>query len=294
MLLGIFIFSAFGCADSQEASSQEETIQVYTSIYPLYYLTSRIAGNAAEVKELMPPASDPHSWEPSPKDIAELQETQVFIYTGAGLEPWARDTANSLQENGVKTLEIAGTLFKGSSNQRDPHFWLDPLLAKKAAEAIKDLLVKADPNSRTVYENNYRELAAELDALHEEYIKALSQCSRKEFVVTHSAFGYLAERYGLKQISIMGISPESEPSPARLAELAKQLKDKNIKYIFTEPFISPKAAEILGEETGAKLLVLYPIGSLTEEQIKEGKDYMDLMRENLKNLKVALECREKK
>jgi len=294
MLLGIFLFSAFGCTDNQEVSSPKGKIQVYTSIYPIYYLTSRVAGNAAEVKELLPAASDPHSWEPSPKDITELQEAQVFIYTGAGLEPWAQDVADSLEGSGTKVLEILSTLYKGNSSQKDPHFWLDPLLAQKAAEAVKDLLVDADPNNRSAYENNYQKLASELEALHGEYTKALSQCSIKEFVVTHSAFGYLAERYGLKQISIMGISPESEPSPARLAELAEQLKDKNIKYIFTEPFISPKAAEILGEETGAKLLVLNPIGSLTKEQQKEGKDYMILMRENLEQLKVALECKGKK
>ncbi|NLO89754.1 MAG: zinc ABC transporter solute-binding protein [Clostridia bacterium] len=294
MLLGVLIFSAFGCAGNQEVSSPKGKIQVCTSIYPIYYFTSRIAGNETEVKEIMPVASDPHSWEPSPKDMAEIQKARVFIYAGAGLEPWAQDVAETLGENGTKVLEISKALFIGNNSHEDPHFWLDPLLAQKAAEAIKDLLVDADPNNKNTYENNYQKLASDLEALHGEYKQALSQCSKKEFVVTHSAFGYLAERYGLKQISIMGVSPESEPSPARLAELADQLKDKNIKYIFTEPFISPKAAEILGEETGAELLVLNPIGSLTKEQQREGKDYMVLMRENLEQLKVALECREKK
>jgi len=278
--------------------------KVYTSIYPVYYLTSRIAGDTADVVEIVPPATDPHNWEPTPKQVAQLQSARIFIYNGAGLEAWAEKVASSLKETGVKVLELAAELdaepLEGNKEHfqqnTDPHFWLDPVLAKQMALVIKNALVETDPENKAAYEENYLLLAKELEQLHRDYASTLSKCKKREFVVTHQAFGYLAKRYDLTQVPIMGISPECEPSPARLGELAQLLKEKNINYIFTEPLISPRVAKSLAEETGAEVLVLNPIGGLTEEQVKAGKDYLFLMRDNLEQLKVALEwnAKEKK
>lgn len=301
LLLCAVIFS--GCSNH----SQQNDKKVYTSIYPIYYLTSRIAGEGIEVETMIPPSADPHNWEPSPRQIAELETCELFIYNGAGLEPWADKVRSLVGTNNTAVLELA-SLFQeqlvdssgehsaensvaesGHSHEYDPHFWLDPVMAKEMAIAIREALIQVDPKNKDLYMENCAALEQDLDKLHEEYINTLSRCRKKEFVVTHQAFGYLAKRYGLKQISVMGISTESEPSPFRLAELSKLLKEKGINYVFTEPFTGDKVAQTLAAETGGKVLELNPLGGLTEAQIESGDDYLSIMRENLKQLKVALE-----
>lgn len=177
---------------------------------------------------------------------------------------------------------------KSSSENHDPHIWLDPVLAKEMARRIYDAVAAADPDNKSYYEENFNELAAKLNELDKSYRENLANVNRKEFITSHAAFGYMAKRYGLVQIPISGLSPQEEPSPKKMAELAELCRQKNIKYIFFETLVSPKLSEILAQEVGAKTLVLNPIGGLTYEEIKAGKDYFSIMQENLENLKKAL------
>ncbi|UFJ40563.1 zinc ABC transporter substrate-binding protein [Brevibacillus humidisoli] len=170
----------------------------------------------------------------------------------------------------------------------DPHVWLDPTLLKQQAEKIKDALIKADQAHQEEYQRQYEALAADLDALDQEYQAVAAKAKQKEFVVSHSAFGYLAHRYGLTQTSISGLSPADEPSAAELKELVEHVKENQVEYILFETLASPKVAEVIARETGAQTATLNPLEGLTEAEQQEGKDYLSVMRENLQTLRKAL------
>ncbi|WP_126424702.1 metal ABC transporter substrate-binding protein [Brevibacillus marinus] len=170
----------------------------------------------------------------------------------------------------------------------DPHVWLDPLLFQQQAEKIKDALSEADPAHRDAYERNYQALAADLQKLDQEYREVADKAKRKEFVVSHSAFGYLAHRYGLTQTAIAGLSPSDEPSPAQLKELVEYVKQHQIEVILFETLASQKVVEVIARETGAKTAMLHPLEGLTEAEQQAGKDYLTVMRENLETLRLAL------
>lgn len=307
LLLSLAVCAAAAC--SPEAQEQKSN-KVYTSVYPVYYLTGRIAAKGIPVEIMQPPAADPHNWEPSAKQMAQLEDCSLFIYNGAGLEPWASKVSQMAESNNTAVLDLSsclgnqllrGTGHSGDgasghgeqedshNSEYDPHFWLDPVIAQKLAGNIRDALIKVDPDNEELYTRNCSLLIKDLQELDTQYKTTLARCRKKQFVVTHQAFGYLAKRYGLKQVPIMGVSPDSEPTPARLAKLSTQMKSLGIKYVFTEPFSGSQVAQVLAAETGAGVLELNPIGGLTEEQKESGADYLSLMRDNLQQLKVALE-----
>lgn len=260
-------------------------IKVYTSFYPLYDFTKKIAGDKAEVLNLQPVGVEPHDFEPSPQQVADLYRGRVFIFLGGTMDPWAAKIQGQLKKDGVITLEAG----QGLMVNNDPHIWLDPVLATEIARRICTTLVTADGGNKGYYEQNLRALEQKLTALDEEYRQTLSGLPRKEIVTSHAAFAYLAKRYGLEQIAISGLSPQEEPSPQQLARLVTLCRSRGIKYIFFETLASPKLAETLARETGTGTLVLNPIGGLTPEEIKAGEDYFTIMAKNLANLKKALE-----
>lgn len=173
----------------------------------------------------------------------------------------------------------------------DPHFWLDPISAKSLVYAISEALSQRFPEKRSQFEMNAEQTVQKLEALDIEYRTGLAACSKKEVVTSHDAFRYLAHRYGFATHALAGISPEEEPSPKRLAELAAEVKEEGIKYIFFETLVSPKMAETLARETGAETLVFNPIEGVTAEESATGVDYWSLMHDNLSALRKALECK---
>lgn len=315
ILLGIIISAA--CTSQPETTTDNKVI---ASTYPVYYLASRVADQGMEVELLMPPSADPHNWEPSPKQIAQLENCRLFIFNGAGLETWAPKVTEMVACSDTEVLELATAIsdkllphtepkdVAGSNHEakreseadfaeeaghnhgkHDPHFWLDPVLALEMAESIMEALTAADPGNKALYQENYALLSRDLEDLNHTYETTLARCSKKQFVVTHEAFGYLAKRYGLEQIPIMGVSAESEPTPSRLAELSDLLRSLDICYVFTEPFTGDRVAQVLASETGAEILELNPIGGLTQKDLDTGADYLSLMKNNLEQLKVALD-----
>lgn len=287
-----------GCSGKNNASSKQidktGKISVYTSFYTMYDFAGKIGGDRISLSNIVPSGIEPHDWEPSPSVIANLEKADVFIYNGAGMEGWVEKVLASVGNRklitveAVKDLKLLDSTEKSSDLKYDPHVWLNPALAKKEMESIKNALEAADPANKTYYENNYSLYAAELDRLDQEYRNAVSGFSRKEIVVAHQAFGYLCDAYGLKQIAIEGLAAESEPTPAKMAEITKYVKDNNIKIIFYENLISPKVAQAIARETGAGTGVLNPIEGLDDDDIKAGKDYFSIMRDNLKALTSAL------
>lgn len=291
--------------------NQNQQLLVYTSFYPLYYVTSQIGGEYVQVKNVVPAGVEPHDYEPTTKDIVDMSKAAVFVHSGTTFETWVEKALSNFDKSkmtvvnaaeGIQLLEASeGIEHEGEASSTegeahehehdglDPHIWLDPTLLKVEAAKVKDALIKADQAHQATYQQNFDKLAQELDKLDKEYQEMVSKAPRKEFMVSHSAFGYLAHKYGLEQVAISGLSPSDEPSTTELKGLIEHVKEHKINTIFFETLASPKVAEVIAKETGAKTATLNPLEGLTEEEMKQGKDYLSVMRENLEALRSALQ-----
>lgn len=297
LIITVLMLTITGCTSQTITDAETDksyAVVICTTIYPLYDFASNVGGEKVRVINLLPAGAEPHSWEPSPQAIALLQQADLFVYCGAGLEPWAEQVISSFGEKGPTVVDSSKgiELIKSDGDEHhhgsDPHIWLDPLNAKQQVENILTALIKIDPENAAYYREQAQAYCRKLDALDEKYRERLANAPLKKFITSHDAFGYLAKRYGLEQISIRGVNPEMEPTPARLAEIISLAKENNIKYIFFESLINPKVSETIAAELGGDTLVLNPISSLTEEEINQGKNYLSLMEENLYNLELAL------
>ena len=171
----------------------------------------------------------------------------------------------------------------------DPHVWVSPKSALKMAENIKNGFIQADPANRTVYEANYEKLRQELAALDAKFRESIAKAPKKEIVVSHNAFGYLARDYGLTQMPIMGLSPDAEPTAQDLKRISDFIKEHGVKYILFEELVSGRVAKMLANDLGIETLVLNPLEGLTEKQAKAGENYVTMMESNLQNLLKALQ-----
>ncbi|MDD4571362.1 MAG: metal ABC transporter substrate-binding protein [Clostridia bacterium] len=285
-------------------------IIVYASFYPMYDFASKIGGDKICLTNMVPAGTEPHSWEPTAKDIVALENADIFIYNGAGMEHWVDKVLASLENTDLITVEASEgiTLLKGTHHhhddtaaeaeeiasegeqtQYDPHVWLSPLNAEQELENIKNAFVKADPDNAAYYKANYAKYASEFELLDKEYRDTITSLPNKNIVVAHQAFAYLCNEYGLNQVAIEGLSADSEPNPARMAEIIEFVKTNKVKYIFFEELISPKVAETIAQAAGVKTAVLNPLGALSDEEKAVGGDYLSVMHKNLQALKVALQ-----
>lgn len=313
LLLGTVLLSvlltACGGQEKKEASSNEK-IQVMTTFYPMYEFTKQVVGDKGDVELLIPAGTEPHDFEPSAKDLAKISDSDVFVYNSPELETWTDNLTDTIDTKQTEIIQASkdiklmeGTEHDheeahdhdtqeheehGHSHELDPHVWLDPALAIKEVETIRDQLSKKYPDDKAAFEKNAASYIDELKKLDEEFQTAFKDAKNKTFVTQHAAFGYLANQYGLTQEAIAGISPDQEPSPSRLSELKHYVDDNQVKVIYFEENASSKVAETLSKETGVKLEVLNPLESLTDKQIKDGEDYLSVMRENLTALKESI------
>ncbi|MDW2797328.1 metal ABC transporter substrate-binding protein [Clostridium boliviensis] len=295
-----------GCGQKNEAQDSGK-LTAMASFYPMYDFAVKIGGDKVDVTNMVPAGTEPHDWEPATKDITNLEKADVFVYSGAGMEHWAEAVLKTLKNKNLTVAEASSgiTLMKGHEHEEgesqeaeseehehgefDPHVWLSPVNAKKEMENIKDAFVKADPENEAYYQANYETYAGKFDELDKKFKDTLSPLPNKSVVVAHEAFGYLCDAYGLTQMGIEGLTPDSEPDPARMAEVIDFVKENKVKTIFFEDLVSPKVAETIAKETGAKTEVLNPLEGLTDEQLKNGDDYFSVMEKNLTVLKEALE-----
>lgn len=288
ILLTSLLLSA-GCVAPHEKESGK--IKIVTTFYPLYEFSKRIGGEKVDVSIMVPAGVEPHEWEPLPRDIINIESARIFVYNGAGFEPWVEKTLNGIDSEKLVVVDFSKgiELIKEEEGAYDPHVWLDPVLAKHQVNLIEEALIKIDPENREYYDANSQALREQLTMLDEEIRKELNSTKKKVFISSHAAFSYFSKRYGLKQIAIAGMSPEAEPSPAKIAEIVKIAKENEVNYIFFETLVSPRLSEVIAEEVGAKTLVLNPIEGLSQDEIDKDKTYFTLMRDNLKNLKLALD-----
>jgi zinc transport system substrate-binding protein len=284
-----------GCSRSGSAA-EVDRVYVVASFYPLAEAASRVGGDLVSVENLTPPGVEPHDLELAPDDIEAIATADVIVYLGGGFQPAVEDAlAEAEHAVTIDALNAVATNAAPASEAEegltvDPHVWLDPARYEEIVRAVAKALAKADPANEATYAANAQAYIAQIVALDEEFRAGLSDCGRTTIVTSHEAFGYLADAYGLTQVGILGLSPEAEPDPRRLAELRDLVEREGVTTIFAEELVSPKVAETLASEAGVQVAVLNPIESLTDAQEKAGEDYLSLMRENLDTLRKALDC----
>lgn len=276
------------------ASDKNERLAVITSFYPLYFLASAIGGERATVINLTPAGAEPHDYELTAQDIAQIETSRLLIINGNGLEAWADNIKNNIDPAQTKII-IAGEglteiTVSGDAKKTDPHIWLDPILTQKMTDKITLGLIAADPQNQDYYQANATMLKSKLADLDNAYRSGLSNCENKDIITAHAAFAYLARAYDLRQVAITGLAPEAEASPRQMVEISKFAKDKKINYIFFESLVSPKLAQTIASEIGAQTLVLNPLEGLSDSDLAAGKDYFSEMKNNLINLRTALKC----
>ena len=266
-------------AAASAAAAQTDSgakVKVVTSFYAMEDFAKKVGGDDIEVTNLVPAGTEPHDWEPAATDVQAIQDADLFVYNGASMEHWVDDTLSSLGDKtpaSVKASEGIALRVGEEPGEDDPHVWLNPEKAKAELANIKDALVKVDPDHKADYEANYEKLGA---------------APNKTIVVSHEAFGYLCDAYGLTQVPITGMDAEGEPDAQTMASIIDQVKSQNIKVIFSEDLVSPKVAKQIADATGATCEVLSPIEGLTDEELAQGEDYVSVMHANLNELVKAL------
>jgi zinc transport system substrate-binding protein len=297
----LLIFLLVGCGTSKPVNSPTKP-QIVVSFYPLEDFAKKIGGNYVNVVNLVPPGTEPHDFEPSPQDMKLMINAKLLVYNGAGLESWVEQAltnidktktivVNTSQKMKLRKPVVTEDEHKHENEVYDPHIWLDPYLAEEQAKLIRDAMIQMDPSHKTVFEANYQKLAQKFQQLKTDY-QVLLHTPKREFVTSHTAFSYLANRYHLQQIPITGITPEDEPSASELTSIVQTIQKHNIHVIFFETLVSNKIANVVKNETKTTALVLNPLEGLTSKEISQGDDYFSIMNKNLINLKQALEYKQ--
>ncbi|MBP2242743.1 zinc transport system substrate-binding protein [Cytobacillus eiseniae] len=345
LLASLFTFSLIlaGCGntetakkvDEEKVDKAEDQLTVLTTIFPLEDFTKKIGGNYVDVKSIYPPNVDAHSFEPSTKDMIALADSDLFIYTGVGIEGFADKATESLKNEKVTILKAGEgiDLLKSTHEHEhsheedghnhdesehshdkdghevesteehhehededhdhhhgdfDPHVWLDPILSIELATNIKNSLIQLMPQHRAAFETNFEQLKDNLEELDEEFKSTIEHSKTKYLLVSHAAYGYWEERYGIEQIATAGLSPTQEPTQKGLQSIIEESKEHQIQYVIFEQNLSTKVAEIIQKEIGAESLILHNLEAITDENLKQDDDYFSIMRRNLETIKTAL------
>jgi len=295
IVFGLVLWLLVAYGTKEKASLSPSRIKIVTSFYPLFFLANEIGKDNVDVTTITPPGAEPHEYELTAQDIVSISRSDILILHGL-LEPWAENIQKNLQKSSVNILNVGKLIstqtYTNESDEEsiDPHVWLSPLKTKTMAELITKQIITIDPENEHVYTNNNAILQEKLDILHKSFSDELKDCNLHTIVTTHAAFGYMASEYNFRQLPIYGLSPDGEPSLQSLATISDFAKNTGVKYIFFETLVSPKLAETIAIEIGAKTLVLNPLEGLSTQEINDGSNYFTEMQNNLRNLKIALAC----
>ena len=273
----------------KNVSNSSQKLVVISSILPIDEFVKKVGGEMIESSLIIPAGIEPHEFDPTINQIQTISSAEVLVYNGLGIENWLTkiDPPNK--------IDASNGLNASYSDRRnmtlDPHVWLDPMLAKKQVENIRNGLISIDPSNKDTYNSNAKSFLAELDELDRSIRSELESCKKKDFISFHNSFSYFAKRYGLTQHSISESGPEAEVTPARLAEVINVAKNLGINVIYTEELMDPRYAQVIAQEIpNGKVLILSPIEGLTKEEQNAGIGYIDKMHEDIKNLSMGLEC----
>jgi zinc transport system substrate-binding protein len=265
-------------AAGAEASSRTSVV---ASFYPIAWAAQQVGGNRVAVTNLTPAGAEPHDLELNPDQIDHVLDAAVVFELGHGFQPAVEQAAEQRDGPTVQLLP---------SGTKDPHIWLDPVRMATIVRTVQRELTKADPKGRATYTRNAHRVLEALTALDARYRAGLAHCERKVIVTGHEAFGHLAQRYGLRQEGVAGLSPDAEPDAQRIGQLADLVKRDGITTVFTEELVSPRIADTLAREAGVKTETLNPLEGLTDRELAKGEDYVKVMDENLTKLQAALAC----
>lgn len=311
MLVLMLTAIAAGCRKQAEQSAGGSgRLLVVATIFPVYEFARVVAGDKAEVVMLLPPGMEPHSFEPRPEDIVQVSRADLFVYTNRYMEPWAGEIVKGAGSSrltvvdasrGAKFLRAGdGARHAGHDDGEhghggegmDPHLWLDFSNAQRMVDTIAAALADRDPANRSVYLANAAAYRAKLAELDNRYRTGLATCATRTVLHGgHFAFGYLANRYGLRYESAYAVSADAEPTPAKLAALVKQVRAEGLKHIYTEELLDPRTAETIARETGASILMLHGAHTVSKTDMDKGVTFIGLMEKNLENLRKGLQCR---
>ncbi|WP_286032866.1 metal ABC transporter solute-binding protein, Zn/Mn family [Brachyspira pilosicoli] len=274
----LILLSLISCNNNNNQNTTDK-LQVYASIYPIYDFAKKIGGEKIDIYNITSAGSEPHDFELTSKDMANLSKANLFIYNGASMEHWADTVKDTIKD--LKYLEASSNI---NNEELDPHFWLSPKKAKVQMENIKNVLAELDSQNADYYNSNYNLYAAKLDELDKSFRDNLQNIKNTNLVVTHPAFGHFCKEYNLNQVAIA----RDEADAKAMAQTINFIKNNNIKTIFYEDFSSSKLVDSIAKETGVKVSALNPIESLSEEYIKSGEDYFSIMQKNLEAITNAL------
>jgi zinc transport system substrate-binding protein len=291
-----------------------DKIPMVASIVPLGDFCTKIGGERVEVTVLIPPGASPHIFEPTPQAVAQAVQAKVFVYVGAGLDPWAVRVIATKEAQSQQVVEaVAGLSLAADSDLRhheeaksaaagdhvaetaenhehshargNPHVWLDPVWARDICRRIAAALMRADPAHREVYEANLSRYLKALDDLHLEIARRAAAWRLKEYVSFHPSFTYFAKRYGLKEAGVIEVAPGREPTPGHIRKIVEAIRKYQVRVVFAEPQLNPRMAQIIAKEAGAKVLMLDPLGG----RPPYGNDYIEMMRHNLEVMEQAMQ-----
>jgi len=278
------------------AATKAPRIEVAASFYPLAFIAAQVGGQRVAVTNLTPVGAEPHDLELTPKQRDQIEDAHLVIVLGDDFQPAVEKAAAARNGATLEVLDRVRVALRrierdGESPVRDPHVWLDPALMRVVVVEVAAALRRVDPAGAQRYAANAAALDAEIAALDVRYREGLTKCARRLLVTAHDAFGYLAEAYGLDHEGVSGISPDDEPNPERLGELADLAERRGVTTIFTESLVSPRIARTVAREAGGlKVDVLNPLEGLTARELARGDNYISVMDRNLAKIRRALGC----
>ncbi len=285
-IVGAFVGFYYTFSFTMKPSSVQKPI-VIASTFTLYDISRNIASDTLEIKTLVPLGSDAHTYSPTPSDVATLSKASLFIINGAGFEGWVESFKNTLPPSVhiVDMSEHVGLL------DNDPHYWLsiDNMIAM--TREIQRQFSTLSPKNQTVYAANAYHYIEELQKLKQQYEVGLKECKNRTLVTNHNAFGYLAYANNLKNISIIGLSSDEQPSAKKMGEISTLMQKEKISTIFFEEMINDNVAQTIAKSSGAHSQSLQPLENITQREFDKNETYISIMESNLVKLRSAMECR---
>ena len=300
---------------NEGVSAEKNKLTIVATLFPQYDFARQIGGNYVDVTLLLPPGVEAHAYEPTPKEIATIQSSDLLIFTGDGMEPWVSNMLDTLTSEELQILDVSKnvTLLKSDDDEDehqvdehgngdvehdtehehgayDPHIWLDPQNAMIMVDNILKSFIALDPDHQSIYEDRADTLIKSLGELDETMLAYFETLDNPTIIYGgHYAFSYFSKRYGLAYMSpYTGFSPDAEPTPQHIARLIDAINESQIKTIYYEELISPKVAEVVADETGAHMLLLHGVHNISNDELARGETYLSLMYANLERLKEGL------
>lgn len=313
IIIAIVIGMSFFSPKPQKKESDGNTREVvYISTFSLFEVANAVAGDALDVRSIVPLGSDAHMFSPNPTQVADVSKSALFIYNGAGFETWAESLKNTLPKT-TQIVDMSQHIALQKSEEGldehadhdehghdehehqngayDPHYWLDIDNMIKMTQTMEAEFSKLLPNKAELFHSNATHYIGELQKLKSEYVTGLSECKNRTLISNHDAFGYLAHANKLENVSVIGLSSDEQPNAQTVAHVVEVVKEHGMKTIFFEELINDNVSQTIARETGAKAVSLQPLENISQDELKLHQTYLSIMRENLKKLREAMECR---